>query len=316
MTAAVKRLFRIQYVSDLHLEFYDKLAFPLLVKPAARYLALAGDIGRPGTDLYKSFIDYTARNWDRVFLVAGNHEYYAKQQSPHWKDNKPNHMFEVQQIIKSVCSAYSNVYFLHHDNPSIYLPEVNVAVIGATLWSHIPDDFKTMAVGGMNDYKLVPFEEDGVLRSLSPDDTNKIHEKEKAMLESQIDYWGAQKARVCVLTHHMPSYSLISPRYESNPYNCCFASHCDGLMKPHVRAWIYGHTHNAGTGIIKNSICAVNARGYPHESVPGFSREAWLEFKIKTTDEDGLCDELSSASVGIRSPFLNTGVQDVDIEFM
>jgi hypothetical protein len=316
MTAAVKRLFRIQYVSDLHLEFYDKMAFPLLVKPAARYLALAGDIGHPGTDLFKSFIDYTARNWERVFLVAGNHEYYAKRRATHWTQSTPTHMFEVQQIIKSVCSAYSNVTFLHHDNPSFYLPEANVAVIGTTLWSHIPDDFKIQAAGGMNDYNLIPFEEEGALRCLTPNDTNMIHAKERAMLESQINYWGAQNAQACVITHHMPSYSLISPRYEASPFNCCFSSHCEGLMKPHVRAWIYGHTHNAGTGIIKNSICAVNTRGYPHESVPGFSSEAWLEFPIKKTDEDGLSDELSSASVGIRSPFLNTETQDSDIEFM
>ena len=302
MTAAAKRLFRIQYVSDIHLEYYDKMAFPLLVKPAARFLALAGDIGNPGSDLYRSFIDYTARNWERVFLVAGNHEYYARRPAAQWKYSAPNHMFEVQKIIKSVCAPYKNVSFLHHDNPSVYLAKYNVAVVGATLWSHIPDDFKAEAVSGMNDYKLIPFEVDGALRRLSPDDTNEIHAKEKAMLESQITYWGAQQAQVCVITHHMPSYSLISPRYESSPYNCCFASHCESLMKPHVRAWIYGHTHNASTGILENTICAVNARGYPHEMGHGFSAEAWLEFPVKKVDIDGLTDELASASAGIRSP--------------
>jgi predicted phosphodiesterase len=315
MTSAVKKLFRIQYVSDIHLEFLDKLAFPLILKPTARYLALAGDIGQPRSDLFRSFIDYTARHWDRVFYVAGNHEYYANRTMTHWPLSKPSTMFETQKEIEAIVAPYKNVTFLHHDNPSVYLAGENVAVIGATLWSHIPSDFFLRACGGMNDYNLIPYLDAGVLRPLSPIDTNTLHEKERSMLEAQIDYWGRQKAQVCVISHHMPSYSLVSPRYEGNPFNCCFASHSDQLMKPHVRAWIYGHTHNAGVSIQGNTICAVNARGYPSESIPGFSREAWLEFPVKYADEESGSDELAAAAVGIRSPLSKIPTEN-DIEFM
>ena len=275
-------------------------AFPLLLKPAARYLALAGDIGRPDTDLYKSFIDFTARNWDHVFLVAGNHEYYARTQPSRWKYSTPNHYFETHELIKKIVSAYKNVTFLHHDNPSIYLAKEKLAIVGSTLWTHIGDEYKYSATDYMNDYKLIPFE-DGDIRPLSPMDTNIIHAKEKRMLESQIDYWGTQKTQVCVITHHMPSFTLISPRYKDSPLNYCFASNCEDLMKPHVRAWIYGHTHNVSTGIINNTICSVNARGYPHEIVPGYSREAWIEFQTNSND-DSISDELATSSLGISSP--------------
>ena len=316
--AAAKRLFRIQYVSDLHLEHYEKLAFPLVVTPAARYLALAGDIGQPRSAVFRSFLDYASRNWDRVFYVAGNHEYYASSTADKWKYSAPADMFETQEELKTICKAFSNVHFLHHDNPSIYLPEENVTVIGSTLWSQIPADFTESAAAGMNDYHLIPIKERSTLRTLTPADTNELHAKEREMLEAQIDYWGYQKAQVVVITHHMPSYSLVSPRYENHPLTCCFASHCDGLMKPHVRAWIYGHTHNVANASMKHTLCVVNARGYMREAVPGFSREAWLEFPIKHTDDTAECgsDELAAAAAGIRSPYLKHLSAGKDIEFV
>jgi hypothetical protein len=199
------------------------------------------------------------------------------------------------------------------------LPDENIAVVGTTLWSRIPADFIDRAVAGMNDYHLIPIKEGGAVRQLTPADTNELHAKEREMLEAQIDYWGSQHAQVVVITHHMPSYSIVSPRYESSPFICCFASHCDGLMKPHVKAWIYGHTHNAGVASFKHTLCAVNARGYAHEKVPGFSREAWLEFPIKeeSSATECVCDELASAAAGIRSPLLQLrNEKKEDIEFM
>lgn len=315
--AAAKRLFRIQYVSDLHLEQYDKLAFPLVLTPAARYLALAGDIGQPRSAVFRSFLDYASRNWDRVFYVAGNHEYYARRSADKWKYHAPTDMFETQEELKTICRAFSNVHFLHHDSASIYLPDENVAVIGTTLWSHIPTDLRERASSEMNDYHLIPIKTETGVRPLSPADTNELHAKEQGMLEAQIDYWGFQKAQVVVITHHMPSYSVVSPRYENHPLNCCFASHCDGLMKPHVRAWIYGHTHNAASASFNRTLCVVNARGYLRETVPGFSREAWLEFPIKYSEESECgSDELAAAAAGIRSPYLNKLAADEDIEFM
>lgn len=70
---------RIQYASDLHLEYYDKTPFPLLLKPAAPVLALAGDLGYPGRRAYRDLLHYCSRNWAQVFVVAGNRELYCTQ---------------------------------------------------------------------------------------------------------------------------------------------------------------------------------------------------------------------------------------------
>jgi hypothetical protein len=319
MSSAARKIFRIQYVSDLHLEFYDKLAFPLVVKPVARYLALAGDIGKPGYPLFTSFLQYVSHNWDRVFYVPGNHEYYAHKEPKHWKYHAPTTLFETQELLKKACAPFKNIHFLCHDNPSVYLSEENVAIIGSTLWTHIPDTHCMEAKYGMNDYRLISMiADDSHIRALNPEDTNIMHEKERSMLESQITYWGLQRTHACVITHHMPSLSLISPRYESNPLNCCFASSCESLMKPHVRAWIYGHTHNSSVHIIGKTQCVVNARGYPNENVPGFSNDTWLEFPIGDDGDTPIeNDELCASAVGIRPPLiLKENTLDEEIMFV
>ena len=294
----VSRLFRIQYVSDLHLEFYDKLAFPLLVKPAARYLVLAGDIGQPSHPLFRSFMEYVSGNWDRVFYVAGNHEYY------NMKKERRQTMSGVQDAIHNVIYPYKNVHFLHPSNPHVYMSEQNVAIIGTTLWTHISDDMIVRAQRGMNDYNYIDAEPS---KRLHPHDVNRLHAAEKQLLEEQIMYWTFRKANICVITHHMPSYSLISQRYADFPLNACFASACESLMTRQVRAWIYGHTHTCGTQRIRDTMCHVNARGYPNETVRGFTPDTWYEFSCRD-DTDGCDAELSAAAAS------SAAVED--IEFM
>ena len=296
--ASLRKLFRIQYVSDLHLEHYDKVVFPLLVKPAARYLALAGDIGHVRHQNFRSFLDYTSRNWEHVFYVPGNHEYYQGK-SKMWQHHPPATYQSMNECLVDAVSPYKNIHILGAGGaapPSYYIKDENVAIVGSTLWSHIPAEHLVDARCEMNDYSMIPWEVEGVVCAMHPDDTNELHDTERAIIAEQIQRWGDYGAQVCVLTHHMPSFTLVSPRYVGHHLTTCFASSCEDLMKPHVRAWIYGHTHNAGTGIIGNTITAVNAHGYPGEVVAGFSNQAWLEFPKEAVRADERDAELLSAA--------------------
>jgi predicted phosphodiesterase len=318
MAFVLKRLFRIQYVSDLHLEFLDKVAFPSIVKPMASYLALAGDIAPPAHPLFAPFLEYASKSWERVFYVAGNHEYYAKGPQSSWQKKPPTALFETQERLQSACARHPNVHFLHHDSPAVYLPEENVAVLGTTLWTHVPSDTKAYARSSMNDYTFIPVrEEDGTLTPLDPETTNILHAKERQTLLEQIEYWGAKRAQVCVITHHMPSFRFISPRFVDHPLNVCFASSCEDHMRPHVRAWIYGHTHNASTAVVGNTVCVVNARGYPGEKVPGFRNDAWVEFPTQADRNPIEYDELVAASTGVK-PYnhVKKSVAEEDVEFL
>ena len=292
-TGAIKKFFRIQYVSDLHLEFYEKAAFPLLVKPAARNLALAGDICQPGHRLFKPFFDYVSSNWDNVFYVTGNHEYYNYHHSK-WASHLPETVDERHKQIQAILSNYRNVYYLHKDAPYFYLPKENVAIIGSTLWTHIPEDKAFKCVLGIGDYQYVSNTKGERLR---PAEVNQMHFEEKLALQKAIQFWTYQKAQICVITHHMPSYSLISSRYEGMDINCCFASDSEALMNENVKAWIYGHTHAACSGMIRKTFTAVNSRGYPNEAVSGFSSTACFEFSLNPeTDEDKPLQEVAAAA--------------------
>lgn len=294
LTAAAKRYFRIQYVSDIHLEFYDKATFPLLVKPAARYLALAGDIGQPHKAAFPSFIDYVSRHWDEVFYITGNHEYYNKDFRK-WKYTPPKTIATIDAEIAEIVSKHKNVHFLNPANPSYFLAKENVAIVGATLWSHVPPELKYRAESGVNDYNCI-YAGDPDNKPVTTETLNAIHTEHKRMLESQIDFWTYQKVPVVVMTHHMPSFRLVSPRWTTHPLNVCFASNCDSLMRSPVKAWIYGHTHNVSSGMLRNVFTAVNARGYPSESLPGFSTEAYIEFPVELDDSDKPLPELAKAA--------------------
>jgi hypothetical protein len=284
IVSTARKIFRIQYVSDIHLEFYDKVPFPLLVNPNARYLALAGDIGHPAHANYNAFFQHVSSNWDRVFYVPGNHEYYNKKPSNKWKYVKPQTMEERDVDIRGVVSQYPNVHLLTPESPSIHLDNENIAIVGSTLWSHIPTELHGDIRRRMNDYNYIAKEGSAAIEEK---DMNSLHKQHRGALMNAIQYWAFQKVPVCVITHHMPSFRLVSPKYADNPVNVAFASSCESLMMPHVKGWIYGHTHNVCTGMIRDTFTAVNSRGYPNESVCGFSANAYMELNTSCEDEVG-----------------------------
>lgn len=73
-------MIKIQYASDLHLEFTENGSFikhhPLQVN--GEVLVLAGDIGYIGDENYSKhpFWDWAADNYEKVIVIPGNHEFY------------------------------------------------------------------------------------------------------------------------------------------------------------------------------------------------------------------------------------------------
>lgn len=260
----------IQYISDIHLEFHDRqnkgsISPEMFVTPVAPYLVLAGDIGIPELESYKVFLSWCSQKWKQVFLVAGNHEFYNVR-LPTKSD-----MATKKSLLRALCEALPNVYFL--DCTSVYLPELNLRVLACTLWSEIPDCVREKAILYMNDSKQIlqtsttPF---------LPEAISEVHQKEKQWLNQEIHKCELTNERCLVITHYLPSYSLIHEKYQGHFLNACFASDCEDLFRPPVVGWICGHTHTGGRHTLHGIPCVLNPYGYPEEGVETRDRKAVL----------------------------------------
>jgi hypothetical protein len=82
-----------------------------------------------------------------------------------------------------------------------------------------------------------------------------------------------QKNENCiVITHHMPSSSLIDIKYKTiqmQPYNQWFYCDLDKLIETNgnkIKYWIYGHTHTPSNVIMNEIPFLCNPIGYPNEN--------------------------------------------------
>jgi predicted phosphodiesterase len=227
-----------QILSDLHLENIERFIYSshpnfsyLLSKKwistdkkiythpiKARYLILAGDIGNPKQKNYKEYMAYCANNYEKVFVITGNHEYHS-----HLSIDKTN------ELILDIILKYSNICFL--DN-SVYTFEDSFQLIGSTLWTPISTKLSNY------DSKKIPH----------------FSNKKRNQLYSQNSKW-LMKSVVqsphpsIIISHHLPSKSLIMPQFKSSQYSSLYASniwedfHYYGNSINSIKHWIYGHTH-------------------------------------------------------------------------
>lgn len=109
----------------------------------------------------------------------------------------------------------------------------------------------------INDYHQIKAEEKNKL--LTPSDTYIIHYKSK---ETLVNTLKTSKEPVIVITHHLPSYKSIHPKYSHlSDTNGAFASNLDDLVKLSYM-WMHGHTHTSFDYKIGDTRVICNPRGY------------------------------------------------------
>lgn len=118
-------MFKIQYASDLHLEFPENTRFleKSPIQPITDVLVLAGDMGYLGSDNYVGhpFWDWASRNYEQVVVIPGNHEFYQGY------DLGKLHNGWSMEIRPNVKCYYNAVIPLTND----------IDLIASTLWGHI-----------------------------------------------------------------------------------------------------------------------------------------------------------------------------------
>lgn len=236
---------KIQILSDLHLEFLSPSQVDRIVgkiECVGDVLVLAGDVGNGMASYYHKFIEKMAAKFTKVFVVAGNHEYYG------------NDIEITNQKIRSVCDCLENVSFLC----STWEDYGGLRWIGTTLWSHVLETTRCFT----NDIRYI--------QNMPISKYNQHHHEAVQFLSEALEI---SKDKPCVvMTHYLPSMELIHKKYrskENEPYNQWFASSLDSLIQTHthhVPLWFYGHTHDPSHRKLFDTEMVCNPIGYEGEN--------------------------------------------------
>lgn len=241
---------KIQYLSDLHLEFYRPEIIPHFlarIPQEGDVCVLAGDIGYPFQSSYELFLKGMHEKFEHVFLILGNHEFYQL------RENKGKSVTEVIEHVQKIISenGLSHIHFLHNSHYDLG----EYRFIGSILWSEIQDPRYLS-----NDYDTV--------YAFGIDEMNAMHHESRAYVDDAIQEAETEGKRAVLITHYLPSFKLNHPKYaQQYKYHQCFSSHSDDLIRsPPVVAWIFGHTHTVIQEEIAGVPCVANPFGYPREN--------------------------------------------------
>lgn len=215
---------KIQYASDLHLEFESNRVFfkrkPLI--PCAPILVLAGDIdvftnGQiENTELFQYFSD----NWEQTYIIPGNHEYY--------KNGNVAESFSIDVAI------LQNVSYINNKVITIE----NVDLIFTTLWSEIT----TYVEKRIRDFHVCHYNGS----NFSADNHNLLHHQAVNFLDHILTL--ATENKRVVVSHFVPS-PLVNAyptqnTLDSKMISKYFVADLDEYLKKwNIDYWIYGHNH-------------------------------------------------------------------------
>ncbi len=251
----IHRFYKMQCISDLHLEFYKTLEKVPPIPVRAPILVLAGDIGYPTLPLYWEFLTKVSQDFEHVILVPGNHEYYHNNTQIYKK--RILSISKMDELIQGQLShlGLTNVHFLQKSEVVLN----NIRFVGATLWSHIPAEHATEVMTSMADFRR-SFSDAGTLQI---SDMNMLHADHVQYLKHALQT--ETNLKTVVVTHHMPSFRLIASEYEGSNINCAFASSVleELTVKPDV--WICGHSHRRTDVQLDGVRVIMHAVGYPDE---------------------------------------------------
>lgn len=255
---------KVKLVSDLHLEFL-KNSSQLPNLGSGEILILGGDIlcSRHLTKngelkrIYDEFLKTCSDNFETVFYIAGNHEFYGDQYQNTLKVLKEN--------------LFDNFIFMDNGVHEID----NWVFIGSTLWTGFRNADPMIMLSAqltMNDYHTIRFGDN--YRKLSPNDILSIHNESKNYIMDQLNKYENTNKSVWVLTHHGPSNQSICDRYKGmSEMNAFYVNNFDGMImaNPHIKFWSHGHVHSSHNYMIGECNVISNPRGYIHEQNPHFN---------------------------------------------
>lgn len=253
---------KIQYASDLHLEFAENKSFIEHggIEPVGDVLVLAGDVSYLGDrKMWKRpFWTWCAEHFKETFIVPGNHEFYGG--------------YDIGQTMEDFEFEYrDNVRYLN--NRSVVLGDMELFF--TTLWTRIDPIHLWTIQRGMNDFRH------GKLNGerLFADDINDLHQQCLDWLSASLNK--SLAAHKVVVTHHCPTLRPEFNGYPGGALNSAFQVDMDTFIEnSDVDYWVYGHTHYAGGSGTKigETMLLCNQLGYVFQNEHlDFDRTAIVE---------------------------------------
>ena len=234
---------KIQYCSDLHLEFPEnkKLLEKNPIKPVGDTLILAGDIVPFAVlDQHLDFFKYLSDNFKTTYWLPGNHEYY--------------HSDAISRSGSFTENILDNVHLVNNQ----VIKKNNTRFIFTTLWTQISKLNEWWIRKGMSDFHVIKFNN----KLLSPDQYNQLHQDCNNFLHSALQ--NENPGQTIVVTHHVPTLYNYPAKYRGNTLNEAFAVELyDLIADSGISYWIYGHSHaNTPQFKIAETIMLTNQLGY------------------------------------------------------
>lgn len=233
---------KIQYMSDLHMEFAENSRYlkDVEIPVTGEVLVLAGDtfyLNNTTAPLSK-FWKWASANYRQVLLVPGNHEYYqgcdVMTRGLQWK-----------WMFKENVGYYQNQVKRIGDTDFIL----------STLWSHIPPQDEYLVSSRLNDFYQTKFNG----KRMTVEDYNSMHEYCLDFIRKSIG--GSTAKHIVVITHHLPTLNVVASQHLGSDLNSAFATELGNLIADsRIDVWIYGHSHTnidrdiSGVKIISNQM--------------------------------------------------------------
>lgn len=214
---------KIQYCSDLHLEFpaNKKYLKANPIKPEGEILLLAGDI-IPFQEIQKEndFFNFLSNSFDHTYWIPGNHEYY--------RSDLTQRTGTFHEKIRNNVSLLNNTAIEHN----------GVRLLFSTLWSKINPALEFVIQKSMADFRLIKSNE----KKITVDEYDQLHEDCRAFLAKELS--NETDENTIVVTHHRPTFFNYPEKYKYSELNTAFATELFDLIEPsNVDYWIFGHSH-------------------------------------------------------------------------
>jgi len=213
---------RIQYASDLHLEFWTKVTFDETLEPVAPYLVLCGDVAKLDALNLRQFLEYCSERWELIFWIPGNSEIWESSSSEKVSLEK---MRSISSSYRNIKILYMNTYLLEEDDEKILL-------VGLPLWHKSRD-------GAMLHYNKNIY-----IKAISaPVDSEIFNDAHLHNVEFLKKIIKTSRYPLVVCSYYPPFTWLYEEDWIQEPSSALVDRELEILVTYPIISWIVGHNH-------------------------------------------------------------------------